>query len=417
MRSVVAALVIALAALVVAPAASAFTGEQRLLVVRLTWGPEPFGDEHVRDVIAQTDAFMRTSSFGKTWIHGDQTPWLRVWETQPRCDVGTIAAAGRDAARRAGYDLTRFNRFAYLFPRIDCGWTGFGGSAEQIWLNGALTRKLVAHELGHTYGLGHANSWDCDGRVCTSTEYGDPYSTMGRGQGDFNAYEKYELGWVTNVLRADRSGTYVIERPDVPTAQSQALVVTTARSEFWFENRQEQVPFFGGVLPTGVLVRGGPSPLVSPTALVFPSANLLIPDPAGRGRAALLPGVAFGERGAFELAVVSEADGRATLEFRWTDTLRPAAPAIVEPRKRVARRAPLYVAWREPTETGSGIDRYEIRLDGRPVVRVDGDVAGTPVVQLRTPRPGRHRVAVTAVDRAGNRGRTAGRRFAVTTSR
>jgi Gametolysin peptidase M11 len=398
-------------------AAATVSGEQRLLVMRVTWGPEPFEDATVQDVVfSQTDAFMRASSFGKTWIIGEQTPWLHALSVEPACDMRLIAEAGRAAAQQAGYDLSRYTGYALLFPRVSCWWSGFGGG-DTIFLNGELTRKLVAHELGHTYGLGHAKSWDCVAKTCTETEYGDPYDTMGSGQGDFNAFEKTQLGWITSTLTAARDGLFTVDRPDRQSASPQALVVETARTDYWFENRQENLPFFGRLLPTGVLVRADGRPDAAPEIRTLPEVTLLLPDAAGPGRAALQPGQTFTVPGAFAVTVETQVDGQAGLRFRWADTTAPAAPKILTPAARVARRGQLEVTWNDAAETGSGVAGYEVALDARPPLLVQPNFAQSPLARFRMPARGAHRVVVRAVDRAGNRGKAAVRRFTVGTTR
>ena len=71
-----------------------------------------------------------------------------------------------------------------------------------------MTTYLVAHELGHSFGLGHSNLTDCKHHGCGALEYGDPYDTMGVGSGDFSAKAKFDLGWLTNVARPAKDGTY-----------------------------------------------------------------------------------------------------------------------------------------------------------------------------------------------------------------
>ena len=80
--------------------------------------------------------------------------------------------------------------------------------------------RVIAHELGHTYGLFHANLWQVsDGNPISSsgvdTEYGDDFDTMGANYAnsqatDFNPWFKNYLGWVadTQVLTVTTSGTY-----------------------------------------------------------------------------------------------------------------------------------------------------------------------------------------------------------------
>lgn len=420
-------LLLALALALVAPATAsahgfastirgqgAFVGEQKVLVVPVTWGPQSASVDDIRRIVfAETDAFMRAASFGKTWVVGDVVPWQQVFAAQPQCNPRAIAAAARDAAAAAGFDPARYDRFVFMFPRIDCPWRGLG-SGDNAWINGQPSRKLVAHELGHTYGLAHANSWECTPR-CRVVEYGDPYSTMGFGDGDFNVFEKARLRWLTNVAYVDRAGPYDVDRIELPGTAPQALVVTTAATEFWFELRLEQLraPFVGTALPTGMLVRVAPNPAARPEALVYPDSNLILPDPIGAGRPAIFAGETFRVAGAFELRVEAQLGDRAQVRLAWTDSTAPSAPRVLSPRARVGRAGPLEVAWQEPVERGSGVARYEVRLDRRPAVRLAATFAQSPVVRFRKPRPGRHTVSVVAVDRAGNRSRAATRTFVV----
>ena len=409
MRRLLALLVIAAAASALAPAAHAFLGEQHMLVVRVTWGPEPFSDAQVQSVVFdQTASWMTASSFGKTSIAGAYTPWLRVFTAQAPCDMRLIEQLGRDAAQRAGYDLAAYNRFAFLFPRIGCWWTGYGGG-ETIFLNGALTRTLVAHELGHTYGLSHANTWECLHGSCDAYEYGDPYDTMGRGDGDYNAWEKMRLGWITNTVAAVGAGLYTIDRPDRPSTMPQGFSVSTARTDYWFENRQEILPF----MSTGVLVRATGPPTTPPQFRTPAIQTLLLPNAGGTGRPALQPGQTFSVAGVFSVTVESQLDGVAGLRFAWADTTAPGAPRIVAPGAKLGRRARFDVRWSEAGESGSGVAAYDVSLDGARAVRVPVQFPLTPYATFATPRAGAHRVSVRAVDRAGNRGPAAIRRFTV----
>jgi hypothetical protein len=409
MRRLQALLVVVVAACALAPAAHAFLGEQKMLVIRVTWGPEPFTDAQVQSVVYdQTAAFMRASSFGKTSIAGTWTPWFRVFAAQAPCDLQEIERVGRAAAQQAGYDLTAYNRFAFLFPRIGCWWTGYG-TGENIFLNGALTRTLVAHELGHTYGLSHANTWECLHGSCDAYEYGDPYDTMGRGDGDYNAWEKMRLGWITNTLAAAGAGFYTIDRPDRPSALPQAFSVATARTEYWFENRQEPLP----TLSSGVLVRTTGPPTTPPQFRAPGLQTLLLPNAGGTGRPALQAGQTFSVAGVFSVTVESQLDGIAALRFRWNDTSAPGAPKITAPGAKLARRAHFDVRWGEAAESGSGVDGYDVALDGARPTRVAVQFPLTPYATFGMPAPGAHRVTVRAIDRAGNRGPAAVKRFTV----
>ena len=66
------------AALVLAPAASAITGQQRVLILQVTWGPQPWPAAQGRESLSEAAAYIRSASFGRTWIDGTATEWLQV---------------------------------------------------------------------------------------------------------------------------------------------------------------------------------------------------------------------------------------------------------------------------------------------------------------------------------------------------
>src|SRR5262245_61062109 len=79
--------VVALLALVVAPAASpsAATGQQRVLVILGTSGTQPFSTASVQEVTQEAASFYRASSYGRIDLHFDVTPWLHVFSSNPGC--------------------------------------------------------------------------------------------------------------------------------------------------------------------------------------------------------------------------------------------------------------------------------------------------------------------------------------------
>lgn len=405
-------LLLALALLLAAAsAASGGTGEHRVLVVLATWGPKPISQAEVRrTVFEEADAFIRKVSREKSRLAGDVTPWLAAYAKELPCDTRVLARDAREAARKAGYDLAGYDGFIYLHPRNACPFAGLG-TGNEVWLNGSADGELVVHEIGHTFTLPHANRWACSGGTCTSIEYGDPYSTMGHGTGGYNAWELNQLGWLPNVTRATPAARYAIEALERVTSRPQALVVTTARSEYWLELRVDPARARDGVTPpAGVLVHAGPNLGADPSKLVFTGDDQLLPDPAGTGRPVLRAGDSFAEPGAFRVKVAAIDGDRATLELEWTDRVPPGRAPIEE--VLVGPRT-VDVSWWDAPELGSGVALYEVRLDRGAPRRVVPDWRVSPTARFRRPAPGGHTASVVAVDRAGNRGPASVRRFTV----
>jgi hypothetical protein len=394
--------VILVAAVIVSPA-GAVSGQMRTVYVLTTWnGQSPFSVAETEQVAAQTDAFFRASSSGRFAMPGSVVgPIQLARSVLASCDATVV----RNAAPPALFE--GFDRAVMITPHMnECQFHGEANPTE-VFLNGFLSVPLAAHELGHTLNLEHASEWACGGRSCSIDEYGNPFSVMGSGSGDFNAYEKARLEWLSGLVRPDVDSTYEIGSIEGPTTLPQALVIRTASSEFWLESRGIPTPAFHGegVQPPGVVVLAGPD-----GGLAFPRPNLLLRNPAGGARFAYQAGETFVRRGAFAVGIESHAPDRARLRFRWLDRVAPLPPRL---RARAIRRGRVRVTWESARERGSGVGRYEVRLDGRAVQVVDvGETPFSWQLTLHAPR-GLHRVAVVATDRAGNRGRAASARVRV----
>jgi Gametolysin peptidase M11 len=373
-------------------------GAQRVLVVLVTWGPQPFSRDEVQHVVFdEADAFYRESSYGKAWLTGTVTPWLQAFEASPGCSIPLIRSAGAAAARSAGFDPGAYERIIYVHPSVDCPWSGVT-QANTVFLDGTLSKKLVAHELGHAFGLPHANSTSCRRHGCPAVEYGDPYDTMGGGTGDFSAYAKYSLGWLTRIARPSAAGVYQLDPIERASSGPQAFVVTTAQDQFWIEYRAVPDPSDRGDRPgAGLIVHVSPSPDLDRTS-VNAMVNVLVDDPAGRRRPELHPRDRFRRGGAFSLTTLEAAAGKARFRFRWTDSVAPSRPRFTA--EVVAGK--LRVTLENGRDAGSGLARFRVVVDARPPQQLAGDATEEPVV-VGKPLPGTHTVTVVAIDRAGNR--------------
>jgi len=204
--------------------------------------------------------FYVASSFGKTWpelrpaVGGDSpdvTPVLRL--PRPALsyavngDNASLHFDARAAATKAGFDPAAYDRVGVVFSHLgnlkqtEANGTvresqiTYGGLATVIgpnfWVNGAYSFRVVAHELGHTYGLRHANLWKVsDGDPVSETgesiEYGDPFDIMGGGEGEFSSTDDFShwgkslLQWIPDsaVAVAVADGVHRIHRFDAAGA-------------------------------------------------------------------------------------------------------------------------------------------------------------------------------------------------------
>ena len=143
----------------------------------------------------------------------------------------------------------------YAFPTNACGWWGLGtvgGNPSQAWVNGSLQLKVLAHEMGHNFGLYHAHSLDCGaaaiGSSCASVDYGDTVDMMGlESPGHFTAFAKERLGWLNYgnsppLTTVSSSGTYLVEGFAAPGTSAKGLKILKSsgatRTWYYVEFRQ-----------------------------------------------------------------------------------------------------------------------------------------------------------------------------------
>lgn len=101
MRRSIALVVLALLG-VPAEASPATLGEQRVLLILTTWGPEPYAPAAIRAELDEAAAYMRSASFGKTWIAGDVTPWLHALPSKPGAVANLLVGTDDRHAVRVG---------------------------------------------------------------------------------------------------------------------------------------------------------------------------------------------------------------------------------------------------------------------------------------------------------------------------
>lgn len=228
-------------------------GSKTLLYMRVCYADdpeEPISQAAAEAALKRADLIYRTNSYNQMSLASTVTPLLQLPKTRAEYfppdgwNPWTLLGDARAAARAAGFDTENFDldviRFKASFYQ-SFAYIGVKGA----WLVSSDVRTLV-HELGHNFGLQHANAWkggvDGPGQ---NIEYGNEYDIMGGALDEvgsqFSVYERQRLGWLgsSNVTTVASSGVYRIYAPDLGTidkSRSYALRIRKdAERDFWVE--------------------------------------------------------------------------------------------------------------------------------------------------------------------------------------
>ena len=309
-RAPLLAVVALLAGVVLQSAGAAAKGEERVLVVLATSGPTPYTRADVERTARETDAFFQASSLGRLRLHVDVTPWLAAFNANPGCGGLTnesfeaVLAPARIAADLAGFNPSRYDDAIYAIADAHCAFHGETWGHE-VMLTTQPTLQLAAHELGHTFGLGHAQATDCNLHPvrCARDGTGDPMSPMGHGTLDFSAYEKVKLGWLPAQPRVTAPGRYVLAVPTIKATARQALVIDDMDGSWWIEYRAKP---FRGLVVRFVEADDARSPFAPPSVLIL--------NPAKSGKPWVARGQSYRIPGSFRVTLLRA--GTSTAEVR-----------------------------------------------------------------------------------------------------
>ena len=399
-------------------AASAL-GTRSVAVVLLNFAGdarEPWTPAHVDQRIFtdsnSTAAFYAEQSGGDIEVTGDVFGWYTVDGPTSYCNVDLWASQARAAAAEAGDDLSTYDHVMFVFPQMaSCGWAGLGElPGSQTWLNGDISVRVAAHELGHNIGLHHASSYHCTsggapvtlGTSCTKGEYGDPYDVMGLNARHSNAWHLTKLGVVagSGVKTVTASGTYSLRAPRAAgTAPALLRVPAGGTPARWYDLSLRQA---GGVFENylsndpvvnGVSLHYDPAPSVI-------TQSLLLDNTPGSGSgfldSALAPGRTF-TNGSVSIAVSSAGTGAATVSVVMdapADAQPPTAPTDL---RASTRPGVIDLSWNAASD--------DVGVAGYRVYRDDVLAASTPSTGWSDPymAPGStHKYRVAAYDAAGN---------------
>ena len=239
-------------------------GNKKLILIRVDFSDiagTPVSDSACTTLISGLNDYYMESSYGRSGflLEGSGsvvTATLRMPQTAAYYGGNDayvqLRYDARAAATAAGFTLGNYDYDIICFGAVPgWGWAGLGYvGAAGVWLRNYFTVGVTGHELGHNYGLNHANYWDTGGQSVigagSSSEYGDNQDTMGSANGGsyhFNARYKNYMNWLTaaEVTNVTASGVYRIYPHDnaAATGLRGIKVARSASTNYWVEFRQK----------------------------------------------------------------------------------------------------------------------------------------------------------------------------------
>ena len=365
--------------------------------------------------------YFDEESRGAVTVSGSVFGWYQIAASKATCDPFAWATQARAAASAAGVNLTSYTNVVFAFPReASCAWAGPRRvcPGRRAGTTAPFDLRVVAHELGHNFGVHHASSlqlhlgWRPRGALRELLVVGVRRPVHGDGQRQLRAQPRHPPRPVRLAPgdrgRRRRAGRSVHARlgPRRPVpAGSPRLLRIDRHNGTWFYLDLRSVPraVLRRLRPVRSAVNGV-TVRISPDA---PGSELWCqPDSAGRHdarRPRPTPTPRWLPARAWTIPCPASASRRSAWARRWRpvsvlDTVAPGAPGgfagdAVGAVRDLARVDRCAGQLRASTATGSSV-----------TASTSGTATGTRSATTARRRRRRHAYRLIAVDRSGNEG-------------